>query len=47
LSSSGNAAATGPAATALGVRLATELIADGAGGLIAAERATQGLAEEP
>jgi hydroxymethylbilane synthase len=47
LSSSGNAAATGSAATALGVRLATELIANGAGGLIAAERATQGLAEEP
>jgi hydroxymethylbilane synthase len=47
LSSSGNAAATGSAATALGVRLATELIANGAGGLIAAERATQGLVEEP
>jgi hydroxymethylbilane synthase len=47
LSSSGNAVATGSAATALGVRLATELIANGAGGLIAAERATQGLVEEP
>jgi len=43
----GNAAATGPAATALGVRLAAELIADGAGSLIAAERAAQGSAEEP
>jgi len=47
LVASGNAAATGPAATALGVRLATELIADGAGSLIAAERAAQGSAEEP
>lgn len=47
LIASGNAEATGPAAAALGVRLATELIADGAAGLIAAERATQGLAEEP
>jgi len=47
LSTSGNAEATGPAAAALGVRLATELIANGAGGLIAAERAAQGLAEEP
>ncbi len=47
LSTQGNAEATGPAATALGVRLATELIANGAGGLIAAERAAQGRAEEP
>jgi hydroxymethylbilane synthase len=47
LVASGNAAAAAPAATALGVRLATELIADGAGGLIAAERAAQGSAEEP
>jgi len=47
LSASGNAEATGPAAAALGVRLATELIANGAGGLIAAERAAQGRAEEP
>jgi hydroxymethylbilane synthase len=47
LSADGNAAATGPAAAALGVRLATELIANGAGGLIAAERAAQGRAEEP
>jgi hydroxymethylbilane synthase len=47
LIASGNAAASGPAATALGVRLATELLADGAGGLIAAERAAQGSADEP
>ena len=47
LSASGNSEATGPAAAALGVRLATELIADGAGGLIAAERAAQGRVEEP
>ena len=47
LSSSGDAAATDAAATALGVRVATELIANGAGDLIAAERAAQGLAEEP
>jgi hydroxymethylbilane synthase len=47
LVASGDAAAAAPAATALGVRLATELIADGAGGLIAAERAAQGSAEEP
>jgi hydroxymethylbilane synthase len=47
LNASGNAEATGPAATALGVRLATELIANGAGSLIAAERAAQGRAEEP
>jgi hydroxymethylbilane synthase len=47
LSASGNAEATGPAATALGVRLATELIGSGAGGLIAAERAAQGRAEAP
>jgi hydroxymethylbilane synthase len=47
LVASGNAVATGPAAAALGVRLATELIAGGAAGLIAAERAAQGSAEEP
>jgi hydroxymethylbilane synthase len=47
LSAGGNAEATVPAAAALGVRLATELIANGAGGLIAAERAAQGSAEEP
>jgi hydroxymethylbilane synthase len=47
LSTSGNTEATGPAAAALGVRLATELIANGAAGLIAAERAAQGRAEEP
>jgi hydroxymethylbilane synthase len=47
LSAEGNAAATGPAAAALGARLATELIAKGAGGLIAAQRAAQGRAEEP
>jgi hydroxymethylbilane synthase len=47
LVASGNAAATGPAAIALGVRLAAGLLADGAGGLIAAERAAQGSAEEP
>ncbi|MGB6489378.1 MAG: hydroxymethylbilane synthase [Steroidobacteraceae bacterium] len=47
LSTSGSSEATGPAAAALGVRLATELIANGAGGLIAAERAAQGRAEEP
>ena len=47
LRADGNAAATGPAAAALGVRLATELIANGAGDLIAAERAAQGRAEEP
>ena len=47
LSASGSAEATGPAAAALGVRLATELIANGASGLIAAERTAQGRAEEP
>lgn len=47
LSASGNAAATAPAATALGVRLASELIANGASALIAAERAEQGRAEAP
>lgn len=47
LSARGDAAATVPEATALGVRLAMQLIAKGAGGLIAAERATQGRAEAP
>ena len=47
LSASGSAEATGPAAAALGVRLATELIANGASGLIAAERTAQGRAEAP
>jgi hydroxymethylbilane synthase len=47
LIASGSAAAAGPAAEALGVRVATQLIADGAGGLIAAERSAQGSAEEP
>jgi hydroxymethylbilane synthase len=47
LSASGDAEATGPAAAALGVRLATELIANGASGLIAAERTAQGQAEAP
>ena len=47
LMASGNAAANGPAATALGVRLATQLIAQGAAGLIAAERAAQGSVDEP
>jgi hydroxymethylbilane synthase len=47
LVASGNADATECGATALGVRLATELIAKGAGSLIAAERAVQGRAEAP
>jgi hydroxymethylbilane synthase len=47
LSASGNAEVTVPAAAALGVRLATELIAHGASGLIASERAAQGVAEAP
>jgi hydroxymethylbilane synthase len=47
LSAGGDAEATGPAAAALGVRLATELIANGASGLIAAERTAQGHAEAP
>ena len=47
IGASGNAEATASAAAALGVRLATELIAQGAGSLIAAERAVQGRAEEP
>jgi hydroxymethylbilane synthase len=47
LSASGDAEATMAAAAALGVRLATELIAQGAGSLIAAERAVQGRVEAP
>lgn len=47
LRASGDAAATPDAAAALGVRLATELIAKGASTLIAAERAVQGRVEEP
>jgi hydroxymethylbilane synthase len=47
LGASGDAEATMAGATALGVRLATELIAHGAASLIAAERAVQGRAEEP
>ncbi|HUN71860.1 MAG TPA: hydroxymethylbilane synthase [Steroidobacteraceae bacterium] len=47
LSASGDAAATAAEAAALGVRLATELIANGASGLIASERAELGHAEEP
>jgi hydroxymethylbilane synthase len=47
LAASGEAAATDAAAAALGVRLATELIAKGAASLIAAERAVQGRAEAP
>jgi hydroxymethylbilane synthase len=47
LSARGDAAATVPEAAALGRRLATQLIAEGASGLIAAERAAQGRAEAP
>ena len=47
LAASGDAEATAGAAAALGVRLAMELIAKGAGSLIAAERALQGRAEAP
>jgi hydroxymethylbilane synthase len=47
LGASGDAEATETAAAALGVRLATELIAKGASSLIAAERAVQGRAEAP
>ena len=43
----GRAEASGPEAAALGARLATELIANGAGSLIAAERALQGRVEAP
>jgi hydroxymethylbilane synthase len=43
----GDASARAADAVALGVRLATELIATGAGNLIAAERAVQGRAEAP
>lgn len=47
LRADGEAEATGAGAAALGVRLATELIANGAASLIAAERAVQGRAEAP
>lgn len=47
LGASGDAEATGAAAAALGSRLAEELLARGAGSLIAAERAAQGHAEAP
>ena len=47
LGASGDAEATEAGAAALGLRLATELIAKGAGHLIAAERAAQGHAEAP
>jgi hydroxymethylbilane synthase len=47
LRANGNAGATRSEATALGVRVATELIAGGASGLMAAERAAQGRAEAP
>ncbi|HXS21763.1 MAG TPA: hydroxymethylbilane synthase [Steroidobacteraceae bacterium] len=47
LSASGDGEATADGAAALGVRLAMDLIAQGAGRLIAAERAVQGRAEAP
>jgi hydroxymethylbilane synthase len=47
LSARGDGEATAAGAAALGVRLATDLIAKGAGRLIAAERAVQGSAEPP
>jgi hydroxymethylbilane synthase len=47
LGASGEAEPTMAGATALGRRLATDLIAKGAASLIAAERAAQGSAEEP
>ena len=47
LSASGDGEATGAGAVALGVRLATELIAKGAAGLMAAERAKQVNVEAP
>jgi hydroxymethylbilane synthase len=47
LAASGETTATAAGATALGVRLATELLAQGAADLIAAERAVQGRAEAP
>lgn len=47
LSASGDGRATEAGAASLGVRLATDLIAKGAGRLIAAERAVQGSAEAP
>lgn len=47
LSASGDAEPTEAGAAALGLRLATELLAKGAGSLIAAEREVQGRAEAP
>jgi hydroxymethylbilane synthase len=47
LSASGDAGPTAPEAAALGVRLAMQLIANGASGLIAAQREAQGRAEAP
>ena len=47
LAASGEGEATPGGATALGLRLATELIAQGAATLISAERAAQGQAESP
>ena len=47
LTASGNGDATGAGAAALGVRLATELLAQGAASLMAAERALQGRVEAP
>lgn len=47
LSASGNGEATGAGSAALGVRLATELLAQGAASLMAAERALQGRVEAP
>lgn len=47
LGASGDAEATAAGAAALGSRLATELLAKGAGSLIAAERGAQGRVEEP
>jgi hydroxymethylbilane synthase len=47
LAASGNAEATSAGAAALGLRLAVELIAKGAGSLIAAERAVQASVEAP
>lgn len=47
LGASGNAEATLAGATGLGVRLASQLLSEGASTLIAAERAIQGRAEAP
>ena len=47
LRASGDAEPTEAGAAALGLRLATELLAKGAGSLIAAEREVQGRAEAP